>query len=66
MYPAFLWNIVAWAMWGVFILVLRFTLERRRQRAEQEATLRSLESSIQYDQHFNSHSAKQSEPGNAF
>ena len=66
MYPAFLWNISAWAMWGIFILVLRFALERRRQRAEQEATLQSLESSILYDQHLSSHSASRSELGNAF
>jgi heme exporter protein C len=31
MYPAVLWNMAAWAMWGAFILGLRYALERRRQ-----------------------------------
>ena len=39
MMPAFLWNIAGWAMWGVFILLFRFALERRRQLAEQDAAL---------------------------
>lgn len=46
MYPAFLWNIAGWAMWGLFILLVRFYLERRRQRAHEEATLRTLEASL--------------------
>ena len=46
MYPAFLWNIAGWAMWGLFILVTRFYLERRRQRAHEEATLRALDASL--------------------
>jgi heme exporter protein C len=40
------WNFLAWAMWGVFLLVLRYQLERRRQHAEMEATLTSLEASL--------------------
>jgi len=32
MYPAVLWNLAAWAMWGAFILGLRYAIERRRQR----------------------------------
>ncbi len=32
MVPAVLWNLVAWAMWGAFILGLRYAIERRRQR----------------------------------
>ena len=43
---AFAWNFLAWTMWGLFILGVRFALERRRQRAEQEATLKSLEASL--------------------
>ena len=46
MMPAFLWNVLGWSMWGVFLLLLRFSLERRRQRTEQEATLRSIEESL--------------------
>jgi heme exporter protein C len=32
MYPAVLWNLTAWAMWGAFVLGLRYAIERRRQR----------------------------------
>jgi heme exporter protein C len=32
MLPAVLWNMLAWAMWGAFILGLRYAIERRRQR----------------------------------
>jgi len=46
MWPAFLWNIAGWAMWGILILVVRCYLERRRQRAHEEATLRALEDSL--------------------
>jgi heme exporter protein C len=34
MLPAFYWNVLGWAMWGAFILVVRYNLERRRQRVE--------------------------------
>ncbi len=47
MKTAFGWNVLAWAMWGIFICVVRYALERRRQRVNQEATLRALENSIQ-------------------
>ncbi|ADW68308.1 cytochrome c biogenesis protein CcsA [Granulicella tundricola] len=46
MWIAFGWNAVGWLMWGIFILVLRFALERRRQRLDQEHTLRSLEATL--------------------
>jgi len=32
MLPAVLWNVAGWAMWGAFILGLRYALERRRQQ----------------------------------
>jgi heme exporter protein C len=32
MVPAVLWNLTAWALWGAFILGLRYAIERRRQR----------------------------------
>jgi heme exporter protein C len=32
MRPAVLWNLLAWAMWGAFILGMRYAIERRRQR----------------------------------
>jgi heme exporter protein C len=46
MWVALGWNALAWAMWGVLIVCMRFALERRRQRLDQEATLRSLEASL--------------------
>ena len=51
---AFLWNILAWGMWGLFLVGMRFALERRRQRAEQEATLHQLEATLHdVDMNFN-------------
>jgi heme exporter protein C len=32
MYPAVLWNLTAWAMWGALILGVRYVVERRRQQ----------------------------------
>jgi heme exporter protein C len=43
MKPAFGWNVIAWAMWGIFILGFRYLLERRRQEDEQDAVLRSID-----------------------
>jgi heme exporter protein C len=42
MLPAFGWNVLAWLMWGVFILGFRIALERRRQRIQQLATQRAI------------------------
>ena len=36
--PALFWNFIAWAMWGAFVLGLRYAIERRRQREPGEAT----------------------------
>jgi heme exporter protein C len=47
MMPAFVWNIIGWGLWGVFILVFRFALERRRQFADQEAALQAIEASLE-------------------
>jgi heme exporter protein C len=47
MMPAFLWNLGGWFAWGIFILTLRYLLERRRQVAEQNAALRALEASLE-------------------
>jgi heme exporter protein C len=30
--PAILWNMAGWAMWGAFLLGMRYAIERRRQR----------------------------------
>lgn len=50
MLPAFLWNIVGWAMWGIFLLALRYALERRRQASEQDAALQAIEASLEIAQ----------------
>jgi heme exporter protein C len=47
LYPAVLWNMAGWFMWGVFILAFRFVIERRRQLAEQEHALRTIEASLE-------------------
>ena len=38
MYRAVLWNVAGWLMWGIFILGLRYSLERRRQARAAAAT----------------------------
>jgi heme exporter protein C len=50
MKPAFGWNVLAWAMWGVLLLALRYALERRRQEREQEAALQAIEASLEMAQ----------------
>jgi heme exporter protein C len=47
MYPAFIWNIVGWAMWGIFLLCFRYALERRRQARDEDAALLAIEASLE-------------------
>jgi heme exporter protein C len=47
MRPAFGWNVLAWAMWGVFLVCFRYALERRRQACEQDAALQAIEASLE-------------------
>ena len=47
MMPAFLWNLLGWAMWGVFILCLRYGLERRRQKVAYNTALRAVEAGLE-------------------
>ena len=42
MVPALLWNMAGWAMWGAFLLGVRYALERRRQHAAQQEALAFL------------------------
>jgi heme exporter protein C len=51
MYPAVIFNIVGWLMWGIFVLAFRFLIERRRQIAEQENALRAIEASLEDSHH---------------
>ncbi len=50
MRPAFYWNVLAWAAWGIFLCGFRYALERRRQLAEQDAALSALEASLELTQ----------------
>jgi heme exporter protein C len=50
MLPAFFWNLAGWGIWGIFILLFRFALERRRQLADQEAALQAIEASLEIPQ----------------
>jgi len=49
-YPAVLWNMAGWVMWGTFVMLFRFALERRRQLAEQDAALLAIEASLETPQ----------------
>ena len=42
MYPAVLWNMLAFALWGAFILGWRFALEHRRQQARTDFSFNYL------------------------
>jgi heme exporter protein C len=42
MLPAFYWNLLGFFLWGIFLLTLRFALERRRQLAEASAVQSAL------------------------
>ena len=44
MYPALLWNIAGWFLWGFTLLGLRFLLERRRQKSAEEHALNAIDS----------------------
>lgn len=50
MWPAVLWNLAGWMMWGVLLIALRFVIERRRQIAEQDAALLAIEASLETPQ----------------
>ncbi|HZB88290.1 MAG TPA: cytochrome c biogenesis protein CcsA [Terracidiphilus sp.] len=39
----FLWNMLAWFCWGVFILILRFSVERKHQQNAAAEALEALE-----------------------
>lgn len=42
MVGALLWNMLAWTAWGILILVLRYIVERRTQKAAEREALEAL------------------------
>ena len=48
MMPAFVANIIAWAMWGLLLIAIRYALERRRQARQQDAALKAIEDSLEF------------------
>jgi choline-glycine betaine transporter len=42
MLHAFLWNILAWAIWGLAILAFRVYIQRRQQTIETAQAMRAL------------------------
>jgi heme exporter protein C len=50
MMPAFAWNVVGWAMWGIFLLLFRYGLERRRQESEQASAQKAIEGTLEMAQ----------------
>lgn len=53
MWPAVWWNVAAWITWGGLIVSIRYHIERRKQRAEQEAALRVLDATLEAPPHRN-------------
>jgi heme exporter protein C len=47
MWPPVWWNLAAWLAWGLMIMTLRYSLERRRQLREQNEALRALDSTFE-------------------
>ncbi len=47
MYPAVLWNMLAWAMWGGIVLGVRYVIERRRQQKAAAIALGFLGNELQ-------------------
>ena len=44
-YPAFLWNLLGWVLWGTVVCYVRYLLERRRQRLHQTLLFGKLDAS---------------------
>jgi heme exporter protein C len=47
MWPAMLWNLAGWFIWGVMLVVLRYKLERKRQRVERKSAFDALDAELQ-------------------
>ncbi len=46
MVGALLWNILAWFAWGVFVLILRYTVERKHQQNAAREAQEALEANV--------------------
>jgi heme exporter protein C len=44
MIGAFLWNMLAWFLWGVLILALRYRVERQQQKIAAKEAYEALNS----------------------
>jgi len=42
----FLWNMLAWMMWGIFVLILRYNVERKHQQYATEEAEEALAANI--------------------
>jgi heme exporter protein C len=42
MWPAVLWNLAGWFVWGVMLITLRYKLERKRQSAHEASVMQAL------------------------
>jgi len=49
-WPGILWNFAGWGLWGLLVMGLRYALERRRQRIQEEAALEAIEASLELTQ----------------
>jgi len=41
--PALWWNMAGWLAWGIMVVAIRYSAERRHQSAEQQAATAALE-----------------------
>lgn len=47
MMPAFLWNWLGWGMWGIFLIALRYGLERKRQVRAQSIAMHAIDAGLE-------------------
>jgi hypothetical protein len=49
MKPAVTWNVYAWMAWALLVISIRYAVERRQQRIDEEAALRSIQPPAQVE-----------------
>lgn len=47
MWPAVWWNLAAWMAWGILVCGIRYKMEKKKQKLEQDAALRALETNVE-------------------